>query len=306
MALKDIFKMTKANRYTADGREELIKAQEAETEDRRYNIGEISEKTGLQKTANGWAKPKNGAGRNLGTEQKKRGPGAIHTPGKGNVGMDKMKEAAEKGLKGQELKEFMTGSKSESKPAGSEKWQKNTDYLGRERISMNTPQGGKVSIYESSNPKQKNARFRVDTGSHYNEFNTLEEAKAFAEKQYGRESKSEIKPTAEKQKTEKGPSIPKPSADDLDWAKGVASRNNVNPNDLIKNGKALKPGVKVSFNTPRDGDLKGEIVDIAGYDGKAFVTVSTPKGNRMISTEKITTDSAPRILTGDTRIRVRK
>lgn len=117
MALKDIFKMTKANRYTADGREELIKAQEAETEDRRYNIGEISGKTGLQKTANGWVKPKSGAERNHGTEQKKRGPGAIHTPGKGNVGMDKMKEAAEKGLKGQELKEFMTGSKSESKSA---------------------------------------------------------------------------------------------------------------------------------------------------------------------------------------------
>ena len=64
MALKDIFKMTKANRYTADGREELIKAQEAVTEDRRYNIGEISEKTGLQKTANGWVKPnKGGAGK---------------------------------------------------------------------------------------------------------------------------------------------------------------------------------------------------------------------------------------------------
>ena len=64
MALKDIFKMTKANRYTVDGREELIKAQEAVTEDRRYKIGEISEKTGLQKTANGWVKPnKGGAGK---------------------------------------------------------------------------------------------------------------------------------------------------------------------------------------------------------------------------------------------------
>lgn len=71
MALKDIFKMTKANRYTQDGREELIKAQEAETEDRRYNIGEISEKTGLQKTANGWVKPKTG-----------KAPGAKTGPGK--------------------------------------------------------------------------------------------------------------------------------------------------------------------------------------------------------------------------------
>lgn len=86
MALKDIFKMTKANRYTADGREELIKAQEAETEDRRYNIGEISEKTGLQKTANGWVKPKNG-----------KAPGAKTGPGKSPDGMkSESKPAAEK------------------------------------------------------------------------------------------------------------------------------------------------------------------------------------------------------------------
>lgn len=58
MALKNLFDMVKADRYTADGREEIIKAQEAETEDVKYNIGDISQKTGLQKTANGWVKPK--------------------------------------------------------------------------------------------------------------------------------------------------------------------------------------------------------------------------------------------------------
>ena len=42
MALKDIFAMVKADRYTQDGREEIIKAQETEVEDRTYNIGEIS------------------------------------------------------------------------------------------------------------------------------------------------------------------------------------------------------------------------------------------------------------------------
>lgn len=63
MSLQNIFQMIKADRYTADGREELIKARTEETEDRTYNIGEISEKTGLQKTANGWVKPKkDGAG----------------------------------------------------------------------------------------------------------------------------------------------------------------------------------------------------------------------------------------------------
>ena len=61
MTLKNLFDMVKADRYTADGREALIKAQKAETEDKVYQIGEISQKTGLQKTANGWVKPKKGA-----------------------------------------------------------------------------------------------------------------------------------------------------------------------------------------------------------------------------------------------------
>ena len=61
MALKNLFDMVIADKYTADGREAIIKAQEAETEDKVYQIGEISQKTGLQKTANGWVKPKKGA-----------------------------------------------------------------------------------------------------------------------------------------------------------------------------------------------------------------------------------------------------
>jgi hypothetical protein len=73
MALKDLYKMTKADRYTADGREALIKAQEAETEDKVYQIGEISQKTGLQKTANGWIKPKNRAA--PAKKQEKKGAG---------------------------------------------------------------------------------------------------------------------------------------------------------------------------------------------------------------------------------------
>lgn len=60
MALKNLYDMVKADRYTADGREAIIKAQEEETEDKVYQIGEISQKTGLQKTANGWVKPKSG------------------------------------------------------------------------------------------------------------------------------------------------------------------------------------------------------------------------------------------------------
>ena len=122
MALKDLIKATKADRYTADGRDQLNEALQADVEDRTYKTGEISEKTGLQKQPDGsWAPPKKGgapAGRNLGTKRVPRGPGAIVTPGKGSIGMEEMKEAAEKGLKGQALKEFMMGKKNESKPAG--------------------------------------------------------------------------------------------------------------------------------------------------------------------------------------------
>lgn len=62
-SINNIFEMVKADRYTADGREEIIKAQEAETQDaRRYKTGEISEATGLQKQPDGsWAPPKKGA-----------------------------------------------------------------------------------------------------------------------------------------------------------------------------------------------------------------------------------------------------
>lgn len=141
MTISKIWEMAKTDRYTADGREAIAKAREADVEDRTYQIGEISQKTGLQKTAEGWVTPK----------------------GKANAAIE---------AKG----------KSENK---SDKWEKNKDYLNRERISMKTPSGGYVSIYESENPNQKNNRFRVDTGDHYNNFNTLEEAKAFAEKEFG-------------------------------------------------------------------------------------------------------------------------
>lgn len=77
MSLENIFDMVKADRYTQDGRDELIKAQEAEVEDRRYNIGEISEKTGLQKTAEGWVEPKKG-------KRPAGGKKETQEPGKGN------------------------------------------------------------------------------------------------------------------------------------------------------------------------------------------------------------------------------
>ena len=53
MTIQNMFNMAKGQTLTQDG-------CETDVEDKRYNIGDISQKTGLQKTANGWVKPKNG------------------------------------------------------------------------------------------------------------------------------------------------------------------------------------------------------------------------------------------------------
>lgn len=92
MALKDIFTMVKADRYTADGREALIKVQEAETEDRTYQIGEISQKTGLQKTAQGWKPPKETKFGKV--KQNKEGQWGVQT--KQGKGSDFLKHKSEK------------------------------------------------------------------------------------------------------------------------------------------------------------------------------------------------------------------
>lgn len=75
MALKDLFKMTKADRYTADGCEKLNRAREAATEDARrtYKNGEISQTTGLMKTPNGWVEPPKGKAKGVKSENKPAG-----------------------------------------------------------------------------------------------------------------------------------------------------------------------------------------------------------------------------------------
>jgi hypothetical protein len=55
-------KTIKARRDKKMTLEEMYGNAKALVEDRTYNIGEISEKTGLQKTANGWVKPKSNKG----------------------------------------------------------------------------------------------------------------------------------------------------------------------------------------------------------------------------------------------------
>lgn len=55
MELKSVFEIVKADRYSQEGCDKI----NAVTEDKKYNTGDISQKTGLQKQPDGsWAPPK--------------------------------------------------------------------------------------------------------------------------------------------------------------------------------------------------------------------------------------------------------
>lgn len=138
MALKDIFTMVKADRYTADGREEVIKAREAEIEDARrtYQNGEISEKTGLMKTPNGWVPPKETKFGKV--KQNKEGQWGVQT--KQGKGSDFLKHKSEKEAS-RALANYTAGynttERSKQDPHSNEarqvkQWNKETDKIRKE------------------------------------------------------------------------------------------------------------------------------------------------------------------------------
>lgn len=247
MALKDIFKMTKANRYTADGREELIKAQAAETEDRRYNIGEISEKTGLQKTANGWVKPKNG---NSGSAKKDASGAAKMTPEQKSKWEAKAANSSETTAS---LRNFIS---SMSKPEA--KANPHADEI--------------VEIYKKELAKrEKNPGYRPE--------------KVYSDKS------SESKPSA--------PKAPKPSVQEYmkakDRVKKYEEQYKKEMDDYEYMERIKANGVDPSIFNPMYGGKPKPLSENKSY---------------MEEVEKIkayeANDAAPRVLTGDTKIRVRK
>lgn len=144
MALKDLFKMTKADRYTADGCEELNKAREAATEDARrtYKNGEISENTGLMKTPNGWVEPPNGKAK--GTKTDKPNPNGITAQQKQKLEAEK-REAARRDAQ-----------------APSKKTEVNTPGLRKdvqEAIKRSSPEEIKAYIKELRTPGSRMSRY---------------------------------------------------------------------------------------------------------------------------------------------------
>ena len=240
MALKNLFDMVKADKYTADGREELNKAREAETEDVKYEIGQISQKTGLQKTANGWVKPKNG-----------KAPGA---------------KTGEGPLYG----------KAESKPGRDYPALKKEDHvkLAKEVKSNTLPGGSDWTAEEIAKEWQLG---KADAEEVKKEFDKLKESKparnAETEAFYAEEAIEQNRSKREENDTER---MQRRAEENYgDWSE----------NELRAELASLKEKEKQGYNYSDDKDQIKWVLQRKGMESE---------------------DAAPRVLTGDTKIRVRK
>lgn len=258
MALKNLFDMVKADKYTADGREELIKAQEAETEDKVYQIGEISQKTGLQKTANGWVKPKNGKQPGA----KKEEPKNVH-----GAEVDKIYERQLKRIKELKAKGF-------------------TD----EQIDND-------KIIKQTKEDMKNIGKKP-------------ESKPAAEKTDGFDYRSSMEKDPRSAASFKGVvshSIPMNQTDreELEGLSKFMSEEKATYQNALKNrAQALVDGHKGNGDWfPEKENAIMKIAKAVGFDNELHKFIEEENRGYDFGYSE---DSAPRILTGDTKIRVRK
>jgi hypothetical protein len=239
MALRNLFDMVKADRYTQDGREELIKAQEECTEDVKYNNGDISQKTGLMKTPNGWVEPP-----------------------KGRVAGKRAVEA-----KGKEVQRQMKHDDLVSRMAEEERiWNKNH------------PDKAHYNYNPKPTEKKTESKPATEKVASTQEFIKIPTARGYAK-------------------------VPKEA-----YSKYANNKTDVRLSDYIGRKMAGKP----SSESNKFYDFVQKKIYESGEDPKPYLGqggYSYPQ--RLIDMyydewKSKTTDSAPRVLTGDTRIRVRK
>lgn len=271
MALKDIFNMIKADRYTADGREELIKAHAEETEDRTYNIGEISQKTGLQKTANGWVKPKKGG------KITPKGKDLMERASKNPNLTEHGRAAASKLAK--EYNEKLNGSSETAKKEESKSVAKFDEYglPSNETIAMKDKFLKEENVTDPS--KLTNA-----------EFNALAEK---LDKKLGINNKERAQELLVAESEQSNP-YEMTEAEKKESMKDPGTRLSQKYDAVLKTKKGTPEHDKAmsEYLAERDSYKESQ-----GAEAAKKFPVDPLQG---------TGDSAPRVLTGDTKIRIRK
>ena len=323
MALKNLYDMVKADRYTADGREAIIKAQEAETEDKVYQIGEISQKTGLQKTANGWVKPKSVKQAGAKKQEEPKNVHGAEVDAIYERQLKRIKELKAKGFTDEQIDndKIIKQTKEDMRNVG-----KKPEASTHPPKVM--PKGMSPAAFEKAwEDDAKKHGFEKGQGYEWREYLRKEEeegetsAKAFADKVH----KGEIKYNEETGKFEERKTAESKPAGNQEFikiptAKGYAkvpkevyskyadNKKEVRLGDYIDRKMAGKP---MSENNKFYEFVKNKIYE-SGEDPAPYLGqggYSYPQS--LIDTyydewTSKTSDAAPRVLTGDTRIRVRK
>ena len=297
MALKNLYDMVKADRYTQDGREAIIKAQEEETEDKVYQIGEISQKTGLQKTANGWVKPK--SGKQPGA--KKEEPKNVHGAEVDKIyerQLKRIKELKAKGFTDEQIdndkiikqtKEDMknVGKKPENKPAAQE-------------VKL----GGGADTYYFEDPDNMSNEDKVfkslgielaeTFGDHDGDPGNVETwANAWLDNTQNEGG------LGIKSKKTRQPAAPVPAEEVMK----IVEKNPARWYRIIGNAKKFYEGKGSSTDFESDESYPIKLVGGKTKPSAQYYA----EGKRNKKNNPLTgSDSAPHVLTGDTRIRVRK
>ena len=321
MALKDIFTMVKADRYTADGREEVIKAREAEIEDVKYNNGDISQKTGLMKTPNGWVKPPKGRAPGA---KKQEEPKNVHGAEVDKIyerQLKRIKELKAKGFTDEQIDndKIIKQTKEDmknvgKKPAAENKTTirqgpktKTLDETPAEHIKKNWDYYAEPGRYGQEDMEQL-----VLSPSGYKETDSYSVMGGGKRVQYEKEGGEKIALFFDKDGglddyEIEGPGN-KPDAADPDAANKAVEKKSKKPTlgEMAETGHVPENASMATLREIKKNALK--IYPQTENTRNLYIEAEEKLNEKLREAyaKKHSTDSAPRILTGDTKIRVRK
>lgn len=321
MALKHLMEMTKADRYTADGCEALNKAREADVEDRTYKTGEISEKTGLQKQPDGsWAPPKETKYGKV--QQNKEGKWGVQQKlGKGSQFIEHKNEKDASKALANYTAGYNTTERSKQDPHSNEarqikQWNKETEKIAK---GNNAERRAEHAAQFQSKPAEKPINYEsevkrmsdtlLELNLERNNKMPPEMRKAIENELSYRKAEGERDKAFQKAYAEKNRGESKPSAD---WAEqrdqiGGEIKGNLEAAkyyfDKAQSFSTTDPSYKTYMLKAKEyNDMAKNQADDYGFD---FEEMNNRGVTHAINTyAKENTDSAPRELTGDTRLRL--
>ena len=268
MALKNLFDMVKADRYTADGRETIIKAQEVETEDAKEKPeGSISPDGKRIKQGGKWVPRKNAKQPEAGSK-----PAAESKSGNGKkMSLAEMAEAGHvpEGASMATLREI---KKNALKIYPQTENTRNLYLEAEEKLNekLRESYAKKHSSNEESKPAEET---KTETTA---KFETEQENAKYEEGKKGWETVSK----------ERLPDIKKKVEQKIDYYKKY------DPYAML--------GKRTGLNAAQKKAVEQNMAQ--AKENLAFFTGQLEGINEQMGAS----DSAPRVLTGDTRIRVRK